>query len=651
MTKRTPLGFVLPVLLLLALPAWADPPMVALGSPQPEATINTDSQAVVVLVDASAGRTVDSVDLLVDGKLHGHLKLSPPIASGSVTLTWEVRKFTNGGHRLAVRARDSAGEVGEAAANVFVDRGTQSGGAPLVVIEQPKPGEVLSGTTQVRIRAHDPDGIKYVMLLVDDLFACLTNIPPFSYAWNTARHRNGRHTLQAKAFDAGENEGLSDLVEVLVDNPGGRTELQQPETPAPSLAELPLGLPEPAPAAPAPELKPAASAAAPTPAPQPTAGPAVPAAPMVAAGNARPAPAPRTAAPPAAALPAEARSSAAASQAGHSRVLEVALAPSYQPQAAGEAVYSAPVRALTARPAATTVPPGMAAQPAAGPAVLMLAPAARSTLPAAPSQVTPAASKGHGVKAAAPIAPATAVAASPAAPAARTQASRTTQEVTTTGIQSAPRPQQGSPSPVTSRPQLPVQRSTAARPLAGPMVAMAALPAGHLAGEAAATSTPVLPAQRTQAGPAARATAGVAPVVVALAPAQLAGNRATRPVLVTRGDLTLFVNDKALACDVAPLITPEGLALAPFRHVIEGSGGLVWWNSQDQSILARAKELDIRLTVGSRQARVADRTVLMDVATFIKAGRAIVPVRFFRDALGYEVRYEEATGGIYIAVK
>ena len=651
MTQRTPLALAL-LVLWWTLPALAAPPVAAVASPQAEATVTTDSQAVVVLFNAAEGRKVDRVELLVDGELCAVAPVAPALGSGSVTLVWPAQKWLNGGHRLQVRARDTRGEVGESSLNLFLDRGAAGSGAPQVMIESPKPGELITGSTEVKIRAFDPDGIKYVMLLVDDVFACLTNIPPFRYLWNTTRHANGRHTLRAKAFDTGENEGVSPEVEVLVENAGGRTELQQPET-APAPAEPVIGLPEPAPAA-APEPKPAPAAPDPKPLPAASAAATAPVAPQA------PEKAPASSLPAASQPATPALASRATQSPGQVKPTELAMAPALlHPKAAGETVFAPPALATASRPAAlapvmeaTARPalPATAPAPAAAAHAAPLAPARATASASAPAPAQPAGSQVEARPAAAPMAPA-----APSALPLRTAAPTAMAVAGMVQTTSAAVPAQAATTASTSRPQAPLPRTSAGKPAALQVAMVPAHdgPATALPTRVPAASLPVAPAQRT-AAPASAHTATAAscrPVAVALAPAQQKMSQLAQPTLTMRSELTVFLNDKPLTTDAAPLITPEGLALTPFRHVIEGAGGWVYWSPDSHSITARAQEQDIRLLVGSREAQVEGRTILMDVATFIERGRAMVPVRFFREALGYEVRYDPASGGIYIAVK
>ena len=114
------------------------------------------------------------------------------------------------------------------------------------------------------------------------------------------------------------------------------------------------------------------------------------------------------------------------------------------------------------------------------------------------------------------------------------------------------------------------------------------------------------------------------------------------------GAIRLYYNGVPMQTDVEPIIT-AGVASGPFRHIIEHSGGQVSWHSDKQTVTANALAKDVTLTIGSRKAIVNDSVLMMDLAAFLEKGRAMVPLRFFREALDYAVTYDEGTGRIYIA--
>jgi hypothetical protein len=102
--------------------------------------------------------------------------------------------------------------------------------------------------------------------------------------------------------------------------------------------------------------------------------------------------------------------------------------------------------------------------------------------------------------------------------------------------------------------------------------------------------------------------------------------------------------------EVDPFIN-AGMTLAPFRHIMEMEGGVVLWNNLIKQVQATTDGRRIQFTIGNAEALVNDQPVQMDVAPFLKQGRAIVPVSFLRDALDVVVEYDPQTGRVTIAAK
>jgi hypothetical protein len=90
--------------------------------------------------------------------------------------------------------------------------------APTITIVTPATGTTVSGTVGVTVLASDNVGITRVQYFVDGALAATVTTPPFSWSWNTRTLANGPHFIQAKAFDAANNEGDSQFVDVTVFN-------------------------------------------------------------------------------------------------------------------------------------------------------------------------------------------------------------------------------------------------------------------------------------------------------------------------------------------------------------------------------------------------------------------------------------------------
>jgi len=110
---------------------------------------------------------------------------------------------------------------------------------------------------------------------------------------------------------------------------------------------------------------------------------------------------------------------------------------------------------------------------------------------------------------------------------------------------------------------------------------------------------------------------------------------------------TILFDDVPIAFDVEPQII-NGIAVAPIRHMLEAAGGTVYWIGDKGLVRAEVGDRNIEVRVGSREARVNEEVVLLDLAATMKRDRVIVPVRFVGKALDVSVRYDPATENVHI---
>lgn len=102
-----------------------------------------------------------------------------------------------------------------------------------------------------------------------------------------------------------------------------------------------------------------------------------------------------------------------------------------------------------------------------------------------------------------------------------------------------------------------------------------------------------------------------------------------------------------LDTDTMPVVQ-EGRVLAPVRAVAEVFWAQVEWLPGAREVMVRHAGREVRLTAGSRSARVDGRLVTLDVAPAIAEGRLLVPLRFLAEALGIAIRYEAATHSVLV---
>ena len=674
-------------------------PAAAISAPAHAAVITGDTATVTVLFDAGAGSKVSAAELYVDGELHDTVAVSPPMSSGTCKLTWRCGDFDKGKHTLTARVYDSTGHSRAVDVEVTLESAMAPGKAGerlRIEIMAPAEGQEISGTTQVRVTT-DESHVRYVMLLIDDVFVALTNMPPFTYALNTTRYLNGAHALRATAFDLTDNPIDSPTIHVIINNPGGRTEMREQPGAATTPASPPAAAASPTPPAPlqtiseAPTVKPtppAQAQASSAPARQPigTAADASapdiaaagsdaavgqsgnPSAPSMATPRAPVAPAPRTIAAPRLAPAVAKPSTAMAIKPNHAAPTSRASVP-FKPTS--DARLTAAV-ASNSSPATSDEPANSASSPAVADE--------RSSAPKQPVRI-----------AMAPPAPATVQ--TPAGPAVATSAPEV-QAATVSDDPAGATSKVAAASAISRLPRiaaLPVAPRSVSSPVdAAPTsapdgVQVAALAPESPQGRVIAPAPPITKAPRV-AAPVQVARAPSAPaalsatvaergevIVHTVAPGEQLGSISAKyeipaSVIARLNGLSaetelaagcvlripwksaLVLNNQPVYTDV-PLASEGSITLAPFRAIVEHSGGAVHWIAANRQVRALAFSHDIRVTMGSRAAMVDSTEYVLETESKLVRERAMVPLGLFRDALGFKVTFEQSTGRIYLAAQ
>lgn len=116
---------------------------------------------------------------------------------------------------------------------------------------------------------------------------------------------------------------------------------------------------------------------------------------------------------------------------------------------------------------------------------------------------------------------------------------------------------------------------------------------------------------------------------------------------VAQGPISVVLDGAPLLLDVPP-IQIEGRVLVPLRGVFERLGARVNFDADTQTVTATRQATTIILRLGSREARVGDRIVTLDVPPLALRGRTFVPLRFISEAMGARVDWDDRTRTVLI---
>ena len=111
--------------------------------------------------------------------------------------------------------------------------------------------------------------------------------------------------------------------------------------------------------------------------------------------------------------------------------------------------------------------------------------------------------------------------------------------------------------------------------------------------------------------------------------------------------ISIFVKDKLQP--YSTLATLEnGNTLVPLRGIFESLNAKVTWNAKTQTIDASKGTQKIWLKIGSKTAKINNKTITLAAAPKIVKGSTLVPLRFVSEALGEKVTWDNGTRSIVI---
>jgi L,D-peptidoglycan transpeptidase YkuD (ErfK/YbiS/YcfS/YnhG family) len=89
-----------------------------------------------------------------------------------------------------------------------------------------------------------------------------------------------------------------------------------------------------------------------------------------------------------------------------------------------------------------------------------------------------------------------------------------------------------------------------------------------------------------------------------------------------------------------PAVLIDGRTLAPFRGVGEALGATIKWDAANYKVSAELNGTTVELKYLSNIAKVDGKDIPLDTAPIIIKDRMVVPVRFFAEAFGADVKWD-----------
>lgn len=116
---------------------------------------------------------------------------------------------------------------------------------------------------------------------------------------------------------------------------------------------------------------------------------------------------------------------------------------------------------------------------------------------------------------------------------------------------------------------------------------------------------------------------------------------------MSTNQISVVVNQKALVFPVPPVLK-NGTTLVPLREIFEALGAQVKWDQATKTVTAIKGKTTVKLAIGSTQASVGNQQIRLTQAAQIIEGKTFVPLRFVSEALGAKVEWNAQTKVITI---
>lgn len=112
-------------------------------------------------------------------------------------------------------------------------------------------------------------------------------------------------------------------------------------------------------------------------------------------------------------------------------------------------------------------------------------------------------------------------------------------------------------------------------------------------------------------------------------------------------NITIYVNDQILQCDVAPYIK-NGRTMVPMRKIFEALNAKVEWEGTTQTITATKDDIEIILQINNAIMKDNGIDEALDVAPVIVDGSTFVPIRAVSQSLKADVKWLVHNQSVYI---
>ncbi len=112
-------------------------------------------------------------------------------------------------------------------------------------------------------------------------------------------------------------------------------------------------------------------------------------------------------------------------------------------------------------------------------------------------------------------------------------------------------------------------------------------------------------------------------------------------------EIAVKLNGEWMDFDVPPVLMNDR-TMVPFRAIFEALGCTVSWNDETQTASGSRNGMKVELPIGNNIAKVDGESVVLDQSAVLLNDRTLVPLRFVSEALGAQVKWDDASQTVII---
>jgi hypothetical protein len=178
------------------------------------------------------GARASLVELRINGESIATRSISTDKDNGETSFTLDLSSLKDGENAVEVRLYDRTGRMIGTDKSILNTDDTAP--APFYM-DQPRMGATVLGPIEISVGMNKSFHNSFVSFFVDNKLRAMTNTPPFTYLWDTAKESNGWHELESWLVDDSTTTYRSKKVKVFVNNPSGDTNREkEPVLPTPT---------------------------------------------------------------------------------------------------------------------------------------------------------------------------------------------------------------------------------------------------------------------------------------------------------------------------------------------------------------------------------------------------------------------------------